>query len=124
MDFTTIPSLREMLVAPVLCLLLCGPAVAATPEQVARGHTLSSQQCASCHQVSPSQRIPMRVYNAKTHDDQTTLSFMEIAARNGRDAHFLSDTLDEPHYPMRKRVLSDAEKSSIIAYIQSLAKPR
>ncbi len=101
-----------------------GQALAAAPELVAKGRSLSFQLCSQCHQVAPGQRQPMRVYNAEEHSDQATLSFMEIADRNGRDAQFVSGILDQPHYPMRRAILSDPEKEAIIAYIQSLAPSR
>ncbi len=97
-----------------------GPAAAQNSSEVQKGMSLAVQLCSTCHQVTPSQRRPMRVYNAETHTDQATLSFMEIAERNGRDSRFVSNIIDQPHYPMRRTVLSDAEKQAIIAYIQSL----
>jgi mono/diheme cytochrome c family protein len=105
-----------------MCLMLIsGQTFAADAAQVEKGRALAFQLCASCHQVSAAQRRPMRVYNPKTHTDQEALSLMEIAKRNGRDAQFLENILDEPHYPMRKKVFNAAEKRAIIAYIQSLA---
>ena len=106
----------------VMALALFGhqSAAAATSDQVARGKNLSFQLCASCHQIDPAQKRPLRVYSAKTHSDVAALTFKEIAQRNGRDPHFLEQTLDEPHYPMLRRSLSNADKQDIIAYIKSL----
>jgi mono/diheme cytochrome c family protein len=100
--------------------LFSSPALSAEPGQIVKGRALAFQLCASCHQVSPEQRRPMRVYNPKTHEAQQALSLMEIARGNGRDIHFLENILEEPHYPMRRTALSSAEQQAIIAYIQSL----
>jgi mono/diheme cytochrome c family protein len=79
----------------------------------AAGKRLAQQWCASCHQVEPS---------APAKD--VAPPFASLGVQKGKDPGWIRAWLANPHPPMQGINLSRQQIDDIVAYLQSLARPR
>src|SRR5262245_49555975 len=104
-------ALALVIVALVTTASLAQPTVTQTrPGDAARGRTIATTWCSSCHLVGPTQ--------ASTAADAPT--FASVAQRLPNDLDVLAAFVANPHPPMPNLSLSRQDIRDVLAYIATL----